>query len=39
MAKMAVMVATSTPEQASQFFQTELEKHKTLAKRGGATLD
>ena len=39
MAKMAVMVATSTPEQANQFFVTELDKHTTLAKRGGATLD
>lgn len=39
MAKMAVMVATNTPEQAEQFFQTELEKHHRLAKRGGATLD
>ena len=39
MAKMAVMVATSTPEQAHQFFVSELDKHKTLAKRGGATLD
>ena len=39
MAKMAVIVTTSTPEQANQFFQNELEKHKTLAKRGGATLD
>jgi len=39
MAKMAVIVATSTPEQAEQFFRTELEKHTRLAKRGGATLD
>ena len=39
MAKLAVMIATSTPEQANQFFVTELEKHKTLARRGGATLD
>ena len=39
MAKMAVMVSTSTPEAAAQFFQTELDKHTLLAKRGGATLD
>ena len=39
MAKMAVMVSTGTPEQATQFFQTELDKHTRLAKRGGATLD
>lgn len=39
MAKMAVMVATTTPEQAVQFFQSELDKHTQLAKRGGATLD
>ncbi len=39
MAKMAVMVTTSTPDQANLFFLSELEKHKTLAKRGGATLD
>ena len=37
--KMAVMVSTSTPEQATQFFQSELNKHASLAKRGGATLD
>jgi tripartite-type tricarboxylate transporter receptor subunit TctC len=39
MGKMAVMVSTSTPEQATQFFQAELDKHTRLAKRGGATLD
>jgi tripartite-type tricarboxylate transporter receptor subunit TctC len=39
MAKMAVMVSTSTPEQGTQFFQSELDKHTRLAKRGGATLD
>ena len=39
MAKMAVMVSTNTPEGATQFFQSELDKHTQLAKRGGATLD
>lgn len=37
--KMAVMVSTSTPEQAGRFFQAELDKHGRLARRGGATLD
>ena len=40
MAKMAVTPTAGTPEQATQFFQSELEKHTMLAKRGGAmTLD
>ena len=39
MAKMAVMDTAGTPEQATLFFQSELEKHSMLAKRGGATLD
>ena len=39
MAKMAVMVSTGTPDGATQFFQSELDKHTQLAKRGGATLD
>ncbi len=39
MAKMAVTISTSTPEQADQFFQAQLEKHMSLARRGGATLD
>jgi len=39
MSKMAVMVSTSTPEAATSFFQSELDKHTQLAKRGGAKLD
>ena len=39
MVKMAVLSTAGTPEAATQFFQNELEKHTTLAKRGGATLD
>ncbi len=39
MGKMAVMVASSSPEEAARFFQAELDKHTTLARRGGATLD
>ena len=39
LAKMAVTTTHSTPEAAAQFFQSELDKHSQLAKRGGATLD
>ena len=39
MAKLDLRVAPNTPEQVTQFFQTELEKHTTLAKKGMATLD
>ena len=39
MAKIAVMLTTTTPEEATQFFQRELDKHTQLAKRGGAKLD
>lgn len=39
MAKLDLRVAPNTPEQATQFFVTELEKHSALAKKGMATLD
>lgn len=39
MQKIGVTLAPSTPEQASQFLRTELDKHSLLAKRGGAKLD
>ena len=39
MAKLDLRVAPNTPEQVTLFFQTELEKHSTLAKKGMATLD
>ena len=39
MAKIAVMLTTTTPEEGTQFFQRELDKHTLLAKRGGAKLD
>ena len=39
LAKLDVRTNAGTPEQATRFFQTELEKHTTLAKRGMATLD
>ena len=39
MAKLDLRVAPNTPEQATQFFQTELEKHTILAKKGMAKLD
>lgn len=39
MLKIGVALSPSTPEQATQFFRTELEKHTQLAKRGGAKLD
>ena len=39
MAKIGATITLSTPEQAAQFFRTELEKHTLLAKRGGAKLE
>ena len=39
MAKLNVKVMPGTPEEAAQFFKTELEKHTALAKRGGITMD
>lgn len=39
MTRMAVLVRTDTPEQATAFFRSELRKHSDLARRGGATLD
>ena len=38
MADLGVVINTSTPEAAVQFFQTELDKHTQLAKRSGAVL-
>lgn len=39
MIKMGVTTLGSTPEQAGQFFRDELDKHTTLARRGGAKMD
>lgn len=39
MAKIGTNILGSTPEQAAQFFRTELDKHTELAKSGGAKLD
>jgi len=39
MLKIGVILSPTTPEQASQFFRTELDKHTLLAKKGGAKLD
>lgn len=39
MAKMGVKSSAGTPEAATQFFDSELEKHTTLVKRGGAKVD
>ena len=37
LANMGVITVGSTPEAATQFFQTELDKHASLIKRSGAT--
>jgi len=39
MAGLGVNIQPSTPEVATRFFQTELDKHADLAKRGGAVLE
>jgi len=39
MLKIGVILSPTTPDQASQFFRTELDKHTLLAKKGGAKLD
>lgn len=39
MAKIGTNILGSTPEQAAQFFRTELDKHTELARSGGAKLD
>ena len=39
MAKIGTNILGSTPEQAAQFFRTELDKHTELARSGGAKMD
>lgn len=39
MAGLGVVINASTPEAATRFFQSELDKHAELAKRGGAVLE
>ena len=39
MAGMGVVINPSTPELATRFFQTELDKHTELARRSGAALE
>lgn len=39
MAKIGVNILGSSPEQAAQFFRSELDKHTLLARRGGAKMD
>ena len=39
LAAQGITVIGNTPEQAAQFFKTELVKHASLVKRSGATLD
>ena len=39
MAKIGTDILGSTPEQAAQFFRTELDKHTELARSGGAKMD
>lgn len=39
MSKIGVNLLGSTPEQAAQFFRSELDKHSELARRGGAKKD
>ena len=37
--KMGVLITVGSPDDATQFLKSELDKHSALAKRGGATLD
>ena len=39
MAGLGVVISSSTPEAAVQFFETELDKHTQLAKRSGAVME
>ncbi len=39
MAGLGVAIRPSTPEAATRFFQTELDKHSELAKRAGAVME
>lgn len=39
LAAQGITVINSTPEQATPFFKTELDKHAVLVKKSGATAD